>query len=206
MPADAYTAVNFLAASSMGNIARTITLNYEDGSQEKRYLGTTIGDMNFKSYTGKIGWFGKPDPDSVEIDLLHVTVPVSPSKTLKSIVLPNEPLLRVYAVTLTQGGIAENVNVTVILGDKEISGQTDWAVSVRDFDDTRLDSKSPKVIAMFRNGRPAIMMSRDGKHVSFLYDALGWSDNKNEISVNVDAHSKLLHGLLNNYLKQSEDK
>ncbi|MDP8217352.1 MAG: beta-galactosidase [Candidatus Theseobacter exili] len=206
LPTNAYTAVNFLAGSSRGNIARTVILNYTDGSQEKKYLGTTINDMNFKSNTGRVGWFGKPGPESPEIDLSLITVPISPAKNLESIVLPDEPLLRVYAVTLTEGGIAEKVDITVMLENQEVFGYTDWVVSVRNLTDEELKNAPFKIVARFKNDRPAILMSKDGKHISFLYDALGWSDNKKEISLNVEAHSKLLYGLINSFIKKSREE
>lgn len=206
VPEGAYTAAHFLAASSRENLARTVTLEYADGSREERYLGTTINDMNFSPPTGKTGWFGRDAPDGRSVDLAHITVPVSPAKNLRSIVLPEEARLRIYAQTLAQGGLAENVNVTVMLDGLKVSGHTDWVVSLRDAADADGKKQFYKVVARFENGSPAVLMSEDGKRVSFLYDALGWSENENEISRDTDAHSKLVRGLLRDLAKQPVSK
>ena len=206
VPANAYTSVDFLAASSKGNLARKVVLNYADGTSESRYLGASINDMRYKPYMGKIGWSGKPDAESDKIYLSHVSVACSPAKTLTSIALPGEPNLNIYAVSLVEGGLAENVEVTVKLGDEEISGNTDWVISVRSFSEEELEKAPFEVLARFSSGRPAVLKSKDGKHISFLYDALGWSYNETEISREINAHTKLLNSLLKDFSEQSGGK
>jgi hypothetical protein len=121
----------------------------------------------------------------------HLAVPASPSKHLASIRLPYAPIVHIFAITLTEGGIAKDVTVEVEKGKIISSGICYWALSVPQ------DKNAPyKVLATFRNGNPAIVQSKDGRHIAYLYDPLTWSNKADEISADVGNQSEILKSLL----------
>ncbi|MDP8218856.1 MAG: hypothetical protein P9M03_09045, partial [Candidatus Theseobacter exili] len=199
VPVNAYTSVDFLIASDKGNLAEKVVLNYVDGSSESRYLGLTVNDRLYKPFFGKPGWSGKENKDGPIIYLSHISVPCSPAKTLKSIALPNENKLHVYAITMGEGGLARDVEVSLQLDGKEVKGKSAWVLAIRNFSTEELAKAPFRILYRFTNGRPAIIQSVDGMHVTFLYDALAWSYEETEISTQVEEHAKILKKILSGF-------
>ncbi len=186
IPEGVYTNANFLIASSGGDIAAKVAFVYSDGSSDEQYFAPSIADWRSEPH------FAHAAVRTVSGNYMsHIAVPVSPSKRLTSIKLPDSPLVHIFAVTLTEGGTATDVPVEVKKGNITSSGICYWALSV---------PKDPgaqyKVLATFNNGNPAIVQSRDGKHIAYLYDPLTWSSKSNEISADVRNQAAILKSLL----------
>lgn len=190
VPQGVYTNIDFLMASTAGDLAQKVIIKYSDGSVEEQYLGATLGDFRFVPNFNPVGWKGKVQDDRFGY-LSYIRVSVNASKTLTSIVLPKEEAIHVYAFTLVEDGEARNVKAVVKFGDKKAEGMTPWLFTLRE------GVGEYTVLATFENGRPAVVQSKDGKHIAFLYDALTWKKSSGEISQDVDFHSALIQDLIN---------
>jgi len=87
--------------------------------------------------------------------------------------------------------IIKDSMVTVSMGEIKYSGFTPWMISI-----DKEDVGDCKILATFSNDKPAIIQSRDGRHVAFLYDPLTWDGRNDEISRNVSEQAKILKYIL----------
>ena len=186
VPEGAYTKAHFLLASSNGDICAKVAFFYSDGSSDEVYFAPTISDWRSKPYFGHaaIETTGKRY-------MAHLAVPVSPSKNLVSIKLPAAPSVHIFAITLAQGGTAKNVEIEVQKGSITSSGLCYWALSVPKAKDAPYN-----VLATFKNGDSAIVQSKDGKHIAYLYDPLTWGNNEKEISADTKNQADILKSLM----------
>lgn len=185
IPQGAYTKVNFLLSSGNGDTSRKVSLVYADGSSDELYFAPSIADWKSKPC------FGHAAIDAKGIYMAHLAVPVSPAKTLASIKLPEAEQIHIFAVTLTEGGVANRARVEVQKGDITTSGLCYWVLSLK-----KTENASYKVLATFKNGNPAIVQSKDGKHIAFLYDPLTWDNKEGEISADIKNGAEILRSLL----------
>jgi hypothetical protein len=189
IPQGIYTNVDLLMASSAGDVTEKIVFNYSDGTQESQYIAPTIGDYRFPPTFNHYGWKGIVEGEK-EGYLSHIRVPCNSTRSLVSITLPNELSLQIYGLSLVEGGVSHNNNIIVHWGDKQVRGVTSWLLSLKE------GVGDYETLATFENGRPAIVRSRDGHHVAFLYDPLTWKGASNEISQDLEFHSALIMDLL----------
>ena len=186
IPEGIYSNVNFLMASDGGDIAAKVILIYSDGSSDEQYFAPSIADWR------SVPHFGHTAVGTVSGGYMsHLAVPASPSRNLTSIRLPYAPIVHIFAITLTEGGIAKDVTVEVEKGNISSSGICYWALSVPQDKNARY-----KVLATFKNGNPAIVQSKDGRHIAYLYDPLTWGNKANEISADIGNQSEILKSLL----------
>lgn len=186
VPEGIYSNANFLVVSSGGDIAAKVAFVYSDGSSDEQYFAPSIADWKSEPHFGHAAI--KTAGDRY---MSHIMAPVSPSKYLTSIRLPDSPLVHIFAVTLTEGGTARNAAVEVQKGPITSSGICYWALSVPQDKNAQY-----RVLATFKNGNPAIVQSKDGKHIAYLYDPLTWSSNANEISADIKNQADILKSLL----------
>ena len=186
VPEGAYTKAHFLLASSSGDICAKVMFFYGDGTSDELYFAPSISDWRSKPHFGHaaIETPGKTY-------MVHLAVPVSPSKNLVSIRLPDAPSVRIFAITLSEGGAAKDVEIEVQKGNITSSGFCYWALSVPKSKDAPYN-----VLATFKNGNPAIVQSKDGKHIAYLYDPLTWGDKEKEISADTKNQAEILRSLL----------
>lgn len=185
VPKGNYTKANFLMASGNGDICRKVTLVYDDGTFDEPYFAPSVSDWRSKPY------FGHAARKSGPRYMAHLAVSLNPSKTLSSIKLPDAGQIHIFAITLTEGGVAENTIVEVKKDDITTRGFCYWVLSIR-----QAENAPYKVLATFENGSPAIVQSKDGKHTAFLYDPLTWGSKEGEISADIKNQAKILKSLL----------
>lgn len=187
---EAVTKLHFLAASSEGNIAAEITLFYSDGSSEKALLGPTVPPWSEEPAFGHLAM--NANINGKKVFLAHIPdVPVNPMKKLAGIQLPDEPDVCVFSVFGSRYGVVRNCVVNVDYNGVKLSGVTPWMLFLKP------GAKGTyKVLASFDNGSPAIVQSKDGKHIAFLYDTLTWDGTDKEISALLKKDSALLKQLI----------
>jgi hypothetical protein len=112
-------------------------------------------------------------------------------KKLVSITLPGDPGVCIFAMTADKYGVASSKDVTVNFNGTKISGVSSWAILLKP--GVKIDFR---VLAAFENGYPAVVQSKDGKHIAFLYDPITWTGSSTEISNQVKNQSAMLKQLL----------
>ena len=162
---------------------------YDDGSVENRYIAPTINDWRFSPTFNRVGWRGSLTK-GIDGTLSHISISVNASKRLKAIKLPNNEQIWLYAVSMMEGGISGDSKVRLHWEKSSVEGTTPWLLSVRP------GSGNYQVLASFENGWPAVIKSKDGKHIAFLYDPLTWRDGAQEISRQTLFHEKFIKKLI----------
>jgi hypothetical protein len=185
IPRGVYTKANFLLSSSNGDICRKVSLIYGDGSSDELYFAPAISDWKNKPH------FGHAAIGEKGAFMVHLAVPVSPAKILTSIRLPDAEQIHIFALTLTEGGAVKGTEVEVQKGDITTSGFCYWALSLK-----KPVNAPYNVLATFKNGNPAIVQSKDGKHIAFLYDPLTWDNKEGEISADIKNGAEILRSLM----------
>ncbi len=108
-----YTAAYFLMASTKGDAAAKLKLQYGDGSSEELYFAPAISDWRtpplfteaqFPPTTINTPYKLTKEPAYVAL----IKVPVSGTKILKAIKLPDIPRVHIFAITLEEGGPVKN--------------------------------------------------------------------------------------------------
>ncbi len=188
-----YTAAYFLMASAKGDAAAKVKLQYVDGSSEELYFAPAISDWRTPPFFTEaqfsptaINTPYKMTKEPAYIALIKV--PVSGTKILKAIKLPDIPRVHIFAVTLEEGGPVKNCLCEVDMEGIKVSGRAGWLMLVED--------GHYKTLATFSNGFPAIVQSKDGRHIAFLFDALSWRGQKDEISKDTQNLSLILDKVL----------
>jgi hypothetical protein len=190
----AYSRVHFLMGSVAGNRVARANLLYENGESESVILGPSIGDIAEAPPTYyHAAWEGPGRKNGREVSLHvgHLVVPTRIDKKLIGIRLSKDSDLRLYGLSLGQGGVSENILVTVNVGKTSITGRSEWVQYLR-------PTKTPgyRALATFANGMPAVIQSLDGRHTAFLYDALGWQGHPEEIRRKTAGQETLLWKVL----------
>lgn len=187
---ESFTKLQFLAASVDVNASDKIILRYSDGSSKEEYLGATVPPMTERPAFGHLGM--EAMVDGKKAYLTHLAdIPVDPMKKLVAVVLPKQPLIRVFAVSANSFGVVHNCSVAVDFNGIKMSGSTPWMLYIRP--DTKAEYK---VLAKFENGSPAIVQSKDGKHIAYLYDPLTWEGGNTEICADWKNNSAALKQLI----------
>ncbi|MBN2406385.1 MAG: beta-galactosidase [Elusimicrobia bacterium] len=184
------TSVRFLVASVAGDRAVKVKLVYSDGSKKDAYLGKTVADWKYRPH------FNLCMPVNIEesgdVYLSDITVDADIMKKLKGIVLPEDDRIRVFSVVLENAKTpVSNIGIRVIYGGKESEGAAHWYVPLKEED------MEGSIIARIGNGDPAIVQSVDGRKIVYLYDALTFSTEENELSRDVDFEAGILHDMIN---------
>lgn len=105
-PARTTTAVNLVAATYNGPVTTELTLGYSDGTSQS--VPVTIADWCGTAATGTTQILAMPHRikagqgvDAPPVSLFAAALPADPGKQLRSLTLPNDPRLTLYAVTLS---------------------------------------------------------------------------------------------------------
>lgn len=177
--------IHVAAAVCGGDAAFPVRLAYEDGTEETVYMGTAAAD------------WGRPEgrPNEIAaVDLrgrrrvaVHLSAPVHPLKRLKGIGLPDLPDAHVFAVTALLDPLGRDVPVSVEMDGRRLEGVAPWAVFLP-ADAVPAD----RVLGRFSDGRPAIVLSADGRRAAFLFDALTWAGSNRAVSRDVETLSRML--------------
>ena len=117
-------------------------------------------------------------------------------KLLSSIKLPVNPDICLFAISASQYGVVKDCELSVVYQEMRLSGRTPWLLLLNSKD----EKKSYKVLARFQNGYPAIIQSRDDKHIAFLYDALNPQvGNEEDFSRQLDVQAEILKDILGDF-------
>jgi hypothetical protein len=188
-----YHTLHLLGFAGGGDAAARITLVYSDGSRETAFIGKTVSDMHFQSFyypdyhTDMAGQNTKGE----KIYVSHYRITCNVTKVLKSVMFPSDRRLHFFAATLEENSdTAEKVDITVSAGKEKTQGLSYWVEPV-----DRALIKG-KILAEFPGGTPAIAQSPDGRKTVFLYDAVTWKDAPDEISKDLEFHSRILKSIL----------
>lgn len=188
---DSFSDLQVLAGSKGENVAAPLRIKYTDGTSEEVFLGPTVPPLSEKPAFGHVGMLSTVDGDQAYVT--HVAdLPLNPVKKIASITLPSEKDICVFAVSATRYGTARSKYVTVDFNGVKIAGRTAWATFIR----PPGPKTEYKVLASFENGCPAVVQSRNGKHIVFLYDALSWNGEPDDISAQAFQQSAMLKQLL----------
>ncbi len=183
-----YTSANFLMASVRGDAVAKAELLYEEGYKEGINFGPAVSDWTTPPFFAEEGLVltmeNKYGKNGEDVYLSVVKIPLSPAKNLKSIILPDAPRVHVFAVSLGKNEDSKAIFCDVIMGEEKISGRTEWIATV--------NKGSYMTLATFGNGAPAVIQSKDKRHVAFLFDALTWRGIKDEISRDLKSLSIML--------------
>lgn len=188
VPDGFYTNIDFLLSSSKGDICRKVSLIYSDATTEEIYFAPAISDWHEKPR------FGHTAITADNGYISHISIPVNTAKTLVSIKLPDAEQIHIFALTLKEGGIIKEAQIEVQKDSSISSGLCYWVVSIKQQKDAPY-----KVLATFKNGDPAIVQSKDGRHIAYLYDALTWDSKEKEISADLKNQAEILESLLNKF-------
>jgi hypothetical protein len=103
LPTGQYTALNLVAASHNGPVTTAVAVRYTDGTTAELPVtvgdwagsgGTVVLDMPHRIKAGK-GVDGPP------VRLFGLVSALDPAKTVRSLTLPADPRVEVYALTLS---------------------------------------------------------------------------------------------------------
>ncbi|MBN1384143.1 MAG: beta-galactosidase [Elusimicrobia bacterium] len=182
--------IHFLAASHDSDTVGSIEIVYSDGSKEKKFMGATVTDWKYTPVFGHAAVKGK-SMDKKDVFMTHIAVNCNVTKKIKTIVLPVNKKIHIFAVTL-EGGTSTgmNVDVNIKAGKKSSKGTAYWMVPLEK------NEVPGKVLAAFSDGKAAVAQSKDGTKTVFLYDALTWKGEDNELSKDVDFTSEILKEIL----------
>ncbi|MBN2406377.1 MAG: beta-galactosidase [Elusimicrobia bacterium] len=187
---DNYKELHFIIASSAGDVAEKIGLEYTDGTIEQKYLGPTVPSWWSESAFGNTAV--RETVGTEKRFYSYLSVVCNSIKALKSVTLPDDKNVAVFSVSAGRyGHVDSRSSIKMKYGDLEIEGMTDWILLLKPGKISGLD-----VIAEFSNGCPAIVKSRDKKHIAFLFDPLGWTNDKNDVSSDSGKLSDILFRLL----------
>ena len=123
--------------------------------------------------------------------MTHLSTTVHPLKKLKSVLLPNDPAIHIFALTLVARSEGTMIPVAVDMGGVRIEGVTAWAVFLPS-DAIPAD----RVLARFSDGRPAIILSDDRMHATFLFDLLTWNGSRTMISRDLKSVAEIVRRVL----------
>jgi hypothetical protein len=105
LPAGSYTAVHVLAASSgQAAAAGTFTVRGTAGTPSSQQV--SVASWNMEPVGGRVGFAAPYRLVNGAVDAEHpsilgdYTLPLDPSKKITEIVLPNDPRIKVFALTL----------------------------------------------------------------------------------------------------------
>jgi hypothetical protein len=105
LPAGEHSAVKMVATSYNGPVNGAFTIGYTDGTSEARavsvpdWCNPLPGSVNLRSMPHRIK--AGQGVDRPAVNLFGFTLPVAEGKTIRSISLPDDPRLTLYALTLT---------------------------------------------------------------------------------------------------------
>ncbi|MFH1369458.1 MAG: hypothetical protein ABII64_10080 [Elusimicrobiota bacterium] len=185
-----FTKLQFLAASSGVNICDKVVLKYSDGSSDDVYLGPTVPSWSEEPAFGHLGL--KTKIGGKKAYIAHISdLPVNPMKKLAEIKLPDQSDICIFAISANGYGVVRDCFVTVDFNGNKIEGITPWMLCLRG--DIKEDFMT---LARFANGSPAIVQSKDGKHIAYLYDPLTWEGTDDEISRLWGPQSSILKQLI----------
>ncbi|MEK8023137.1 MAG: hypothetical protein AAB229_04950 [Candidatus Hydrogenedentota bacterium] len=172
-----------------GDVALPLELLYDDGTRETKWLGVAARD-----------WSSAPDGDRFlrvrdmrggARVMTHLSTTVHPLRKLKSVLLPNDPAIHIFALTLVARSEGTMIPVAVDMGGVRIEGVTAWAVFLPS-DAVPAD----RVLARFSDGRPAIILSEDKMHAAFLFDLLTWNGSRTMISRDLKSVAEIVRRVL----------
>jgi len=182
---DKYKELHLMAASLEGDLAEKIKINYAGGKKEEKYMDPTVCSLKSEPHFSEVAYVYK-EKDEMRY-LSHITIPVDAFKKIDFIELPNNPDIAIYAVSATKYGETAGQKIKVECLNTVIEGYTSRALILRP--DLPEDIE---VLARFGDGSPAAVKSRDGKHITFLFDMLTWSEKEDEISSNIYGISDII--------------
>jgi predicted alpha-1,2-mannosidase len=106
LPAGDHTAAELIATTHNGPVTAALTIGYTDGTTASAPV--TIADWCGTAAPGTTTVLAMPHRikagqgvDGPPVNLFGLSVPLAPGKQLRSITLPNDPRLQIYALTLT---------------------------------------------------------------------------------------------------------
>lgn len=170
--------IHAVVGATDGDVVVPLKLLYDDGSEDTQYLG--IAAVDWSDPQGRNGEIPVKDLAGRSRCLMHLVAPAHPVKRLKAVVLPNDPSIHLFALTLLMQPTGVDIPASVKMGDLKIEGVTRWAVFLPE------DAvPAERVLARFSDGRPAVITSPDRRHVVFLFDLLSWTGQKRQISNDV---------------------
>lgn len=186
-----YNQLHFLITSVKGDHTCKIKLIYTDGSKRTVYVGKTVTDWHFKPFFSDYAKTGK-DNKNKRVYLSYIPVKCNVMKKLKSIVLPKNKYIRVFSITLEQSKAAgSDIDITV-KSKKGVKskGKSYWVIPFK-----KNEIKN-NILAVFSNGSPAILQSLDKRKVVYLYDALTWIGQEDEISWDINNQASILKEMI----------
>ncbi|MFH1369198.1 MAG: hypothetical protein ABII64_08745 [Elusimicrobiota bacterium] len=186
VPEGKYTYAHFLLAAQGNDSVCRVSLGYSDGTLEDVYTGETVTDWRYIPFFGH-GAVKTKTSSGENIYISHLKSRCNGFKTLRSITLPDNPKIHVFAVTLETGyDIVRDAKVTVSFGGLKSSGEAYWMAPLED------ENFNGTALAKFDDGKPAIVFNKKNKSVVFLYDALTWRGSKDELSGDLEFTSKAI--------------
>lgn len=168
-----------------GDVALPLEFVYDDGTRETKWLGVAAKDWSSPPENER--FIRTRDTRGAERVMTHLMTTVHPLKKLKGIVLPNDPEIHLFAMTLVVRSEGAMLPVTVEMGGMRLEGVAAWAVFL-----PKDAVPADRVLARFSDGRPAAILSPDHRHAAFLFDILTWTGSKTMVSRDLETVSKMV--------------
>ncbi|GID94216.1 GH92 family glycosyl hydrolase [Amorphoplanes digitatis] len=106
LPTGDHTAVKLVATTHNGPVTAALTIGYADGTSSA--VPVTVADWCGTASTGSTTVLAMPHRiksgkgvDGPPVNLFGLSLPVAPARQIRSITLPNDPRLHLYAITLS---------------------------------------------------------------------------------------------------------